>query len=308
MILIAIAACVFIGVAFAALGFVMEAQSKTMSTRFTHVASKVIDDEYPESLKGSLKERILDPILQRLNEVAERLTPAGSAKAVAMQLERAGRPWGMTPQLWALVRMGCAFGGVMLSLFAMKLVPLDGMLKLCVAMIPAAAAIIGPSAMLDKKCKARQAVVRRTLPDLIDLLVVSVEAGLGLDAAVQEVIDRREGPLLDELARVLAEIRVGKSRRQAWQEMAARLDVLELKVFVAALVQAEELGASVAGVLRGQSDAIRMRRSLAIREMAAVLPVKMLFPLIFFIFPGMFVVILGPGAISMLTTFKDIGF
>jgi len=308
MILIAIAVIVFVGVAFAALSFVMESQSKTMSTRFTHVASKVLDDEYPESLKGSLKERIIAPIMARLNDLAARMTPAGSAKQVAMQLERAGRPWGMTPQLWALVRMGSAFGGVIVSMAVLKVLPLDGMLKLCVAMIPAAIAIVGPSAVLDKKCKARQAVIKRTLPDLIDLLVVSVEAGLGLDAAVQEVIDRRQGPLLDELARVLAEIRVGKPRRNAWQEMAARVDVLELKVFVAALVQAEELGASVAGVLRGQSDAIRMRRSLAIREMAAVLPVKMLFPLIFFIFPGMFVVILGPGAISMLTTFKDIGF
>ena len=138
--------------------------------------------------------------------------------------------------------------------------------------------------------------------------MVSVEAGLGLDASVQEVIARRKGPLLDEFARVLAEIRVGKARRAAWQEMATRVDILELKVFVAALVQAEELGSSIAGVMRGQADALRSRRSLAVREVAAMLPVKMLFPLVFFIFPGIFVVILGPGVVNIMDTFGRIGF
>jgi tight adherence protein C len=165
-----------------------------------------------------------------------------------------------------------------------------------------------PSHMLDGRIKQRQLAIRRALPDVIDLLVVSVEAGLGLDGAMQEVLTRRRGPLLDEFARVLAEVRVGKPRRKAWQEMAERGDTLELKVFVAAIVQAEELGASIAGVMRGQSESLRMRRSLSVREVAAVLPIKMLFPLIFFIFPSMFVVILGPGMITLFTTFKSIGF
>ena len=308
MIVIGIAACIFLAASFAVMAFVIEAHSRKMSDRFTVVAASVMEDETPEILKRSLRERIFQPMLDRLNEFASRLTPTSSVRAANLRIERAGKPWGLTASTWSLLRTGCIILGGVGAFLAHTRLPLSGLASICVTGAIAGAGLFLPSFMLDNKIKQRQMAVRRALPDVIDLLVVSVEAGLGLDAAVHEVINRRSGPLLDEFQRVLAEIQVGQARRVAWQQLAQRVDVLELKVFVAALVQAEELGASVAGVLRNQSEALRVRRSLSVREVAAMLPVKMLFPLIFFIFPGVFVVILGPGVITMMDSFREIGF
>jgi tight adherence protein C len=303
-----IALCAFAAVVFATLAVALEAQSKRMSDRFTTVASRVIEEDEPETLRGSLRERVFQPMLDKLSAWATKLTPSQSAKQTALRLDRAGRPLGLTPATWTLVKTAGTALGVGGALVVIRLAPFQGSPKVLVALTVAALGSLGPSYYLDYRAKQRQMAIRRALPDVIDLLVVSVEAGLGLDAAISEVISRRKGPLLDEFARVLAEVRVGKPRRRAWQDMAERGDALELKVFSAALVQAEELGASIAGVLRGQSEALRMRRSLTVREVAAVLPVKMLFPLVFFIFPGMFVVILGPGMISMMDAFGQVGF
>lgn len=298
----------FAAVVFGTFAVVLEAQSKRMSDRFTTVASRVIEDDEPEALRGSLRDRVFQPMLERVNAWAMKLTPAQTVKETALRLDRAGRPFGLNPATWTLVRMTGTILGVGGALVVLRLAHSQGPLRVLAALTVSAVGALGPSYYLDHRAKQRQAAIRRALPDVIDLLVVSVEAGLGLDAALSEVIARRKGPLLDEFARVLAEVRVGKPRRRAWQEMAERADCLELKVFSAALVQAEELGASIAGVLRGQSEALRMRRSLSVREVAAVLPVKMLFPLVFFIFPGMFVVILGPGMINMMQTFGQVGF
>jgi tight adherence protein C len=303
-----IALCAFATVVFAVFAVTLEAQSKRMSDRFTTVASRVIEDDEPETLRGSLRERVFQPLLDRLNAWAMRFTPVQSVKQTALRLDRAGRPLGMTPATWTLVRSTGMALGIAGAMVVNRMAPFQGPLKVLAALVVATIGMLGPSYYLDNLTKQRQLSIRRALPDIIDLLVVSVEAGLGLDAAISEVISRRKGPLLDEFGRVLGEVRVGKSRRRAWQDMAERTDALEVKVFSAALVQAEELGASISGVLRGQSEALRMRRSLNVREVAAVLPVKMLFPLVFFIFPGMFVVILGPGMISMMKAFGQVGF
>ncbi len=306
--LIVIGACVFLTIAFMGMAFAMERQSRRMSGRFSAVAAGLVDDDVPQAVCGTFKERVIAPILAKLNGVAVRMTPKASVATVNARIDRAGKPWGFNAATWTLLRSAAAVGAVGAGMIVMRTVPLSGPLRVCAGASICFGGLIGPSYLLDMKIKQRQLDMRRSLPDVIDLLVVSVEAGLGLDAAVTEVIRRRRGALLDEFARVLAEIRVGKSRRSAWQAMATRGDILELKVFVAALVQAEELGASIAGVLRGQADALRVRRSLMVREVAAMLPVKMLFPLIFFIFPGVFVVILGPGFISIVDTFSAIGF
>lgn len=310
MVLLAIVVLIFLGAAFAVGAFAMERQSKQRSDRFTSVIAPVLSDqqELPRELRLSIRERLFRPLAARLVAFAGRLTPRAAAKGLALQLERAGRPWGLTPELWTLVRGASIALGIIAAMVVLKRLDALGAFQPLAALAVAAVGMIAPGYVLDAKTKERQWLIRRALPDVIDLLVVSVEAGLGLDAAVQEVISRRQGPLLVELGRVLAEIRVGKTRRQAWQEMANRVDLLEIKVFVASLVQAEELGASVSGVLKSQGEALRTRRSLSVREVAAVLPVKMLFPLIFFIFPSMFVVILGPGMINLVDTFSAIGF
>ncbi|MDQ2800409.1 MAG: type II secretion system F family protein, partial [Armatimonadota bacterium] len=141
---------------------------------------------------------------------------------------------------------------------------------------------------------------RRALPEVIDLLVVSVEAGMGLDGAMAKVTEKMRGPLADEMARARHEMRLGKTRGQALRDMAARLDMGEVKTFVAAVYQADQLGTSIARVLRAQSQMARAARVQRVREQAAKLPVTMLFPLVVFVFPAIFVVLLGPSLLRLM--------
>ena len=134
-----------------------------------------------------------------------------------------------------------------------------------------------------------------------------MEAGLGLDGAIKELVQREQGPLMDEFNHALTEIRLGKPRAAAWHGLAARSQVRDLSSFMAALCQAEQLGSGISSVLRTHSDALRIKRTLRVRELAGKIPIKMLFPLIFFIFPAMFVVILGPAGITMMRSFGNLG-
>lgn len=163
-----------------------------------------------------------------------------------------------------------------------------------------------PEKWLSGRIARRKNEILRALPNAIDLLNVSIEAGLGFDGAVARIVDKSMGPLSDEFLRVLREMRLGKTRVEALRDMAARTDVPELSGFVAAVYQAEELGASLTTVLRVQGQMIRSKRRMRARETAAKLPVKMLFPLILFIFPSIFIVVIGPGVIQLAhsTMFK----
>jgi tight adherence protein C len=165
--------------------------------------------------------------------------------------------------------------------------------------------LILPDFILQQIINSRQYRIRKSLPDILDLLIVSVEAGLGFDGAMQKVVDKVKGPFPEELGRVLEEMRLGKSRMAALQDMAKRIAVTEVSTFVAAIYQADQLGVSIARVLNVQADTMRLARSQRIREMAAKLPVKMLFPLVFFIFPAIFVVVIGPGVIEIMKSFVN---
>jgi tight adherence protein C len=151
-----------------------------------------------------------------------------------------------------------------------------------------------PINWLRRKAAARQLKIQRALPDTLDLITVSVEAGLGLDAALSKVVEKTRGPLRDEFGRVLQEISLGKLRRQSLKDMATRCDVPDLTTFVSAIVQADQMGLGIAEVLRAQADEVRLRRRQRAEETAMKAPVKMLFPLLCFIFPAMMSVLLGP--------------
>jgi len=176
-----------------------------------------------------------------------------------------------------------------------------------VVVLPFAAGLLAPDFLIGARIQNRRRSFAKAFPDVVDLLVVSVEAGVGLDGAVQEVVRRRrEDVAAQELQRVLDYIKVGMPRADAWRKLAERMPVPELSSFVAALVQAEQLGTSIAQVLRAQSDAVRLRRTLLIREQAAKMPVKMLFPMIFFVFPCVFIVVLGPGALKIMHALSNL--
>jgi tight adherence protein C len=159
-----------------------------------------------------------------------------------------------------------------------------------------------PDVVLDSKARSRQDAIARVLPDALDLLAITVEAGLGLEQALAVVTERLSGPLGDEMRRMLREIELGVDRRQALEFLRRRTDVRELSAFIVALLQADELGMAVGEVLRVQSAQVRLVRRQHAREQAAKTPVKILFPVIFTIFPAMFVVTIGPGAIRIAPT------
>ena len=253
-------------------------------------------------LEGGWRDRFWLPARQRLARLGTRLTPDGTRQRLKASLVRAGQPAGLGPGEFAGLRVLSILLCVALAAPACGLLWLNGARPLLLVLLLIGGALVGsslPDALLEQAIRRRQAKVRRALPDAIDLLVVSVEAGMGLEGALAKVTEKMPGPLSEDLARAMTEMRLGKTRSQALKDMAVRLDVGELKTFVAAVTQADQLGTGIARVLRAQSRMARSSRVLRVREQAARLPVTLLFPLVVFIFPAIFVVLLGPSLIRL---------
>lgn len=259
-------------------------------------ASVLADDLTPP-----FAERVLRPILQKLAKLRA-AAPREGAELLRKKLESAGRPLGLTPSEFTATKgVGCVLmgiGGVGLT----TMTSYGRAQEITGVAILAFLGYYAPEKWLASKTAARKNLIQKELPNAIDLLNVSIEAGLGFDAAVARIVDKTTGPLADEFRRALQEMRMGKARVEALRSMADRAQVPELGGFVAAVYQAEELGASMSQVLRVQGATIRSKRRMRAREIAAKLPVKMLFPLVFFIFPSLFIVVLGPGVIQLSKT------
>jgi tight adherence protein C len=250
-------------------------------------------------LAGSLPGQDLSPLLDRLRSVAVRLSPASVVDRLGRRLDLAGNPG-----RWTAERvLGFKGLGLVIGAAAGLLLGLGG--PVSVLLFPAISGLIGfflPDLLIYNAGTKRQDVIQRALPDALDLLTVCVEAGLGFDAALDEVARNSTGPLAGELARVLKEMQLGKSRVDALRALTVRTDVPELSTFVSALVQASQLGVPVGRVLREQAEDMRLRRQQRAEEQAQKVPVKILFPVIFFIFPALFVVVIGPGALTIMHT------
>lgn len=260
-------------------------------------------------LQASFYDRAIKPMVMNVNRKLLNIAPQGMIENVRKQINAAGNPPGLTEPVFLMLRGLGMLGGVAGGIFFYyKVLPnAQPLMHIAVPMLVLFMGCMMADYMLQSKVKTRATAIRKLLPDTLDLLVVSAEAGMGLDGALAEVVMRKEGPLVEEFERALLEIRMGKRRREAWQGMADRAQVEELSALVAALYQAEELGVSIAKALRAHSDALRSRRSMKIREQAAILGTKMLFPLIFCIFPAIFVIIMGPGVMQMKNLFSVMG-
>lgn len=300
MLLIIACTLTFICITALLVGVLYAAPRPTLAQRL--VALQVVQDaDLPldRSLVHGFFPRIVAPALSRLGRLMERLTPGGAVGAVRAKLERAGNPLRITATQFMGLRALSVLGFAFAALNVYRLAYFDGILNLLFAAGATAVGLLGPDYLLQSCVNRRERLMRKRLPDLLDLLVASTEAGLGLDQAIREAVVRRPGPLAEEFERVIKEINLGKTRAQAWRDLAQRTGLDDLRSFASAIYQAEQLGASIANVLRAQSDALRSRRTLKLRELAAKLPTKMLFPLVFFIFPALFVVFLGPALISI---------
>ncbi len=254
-------------------------------------------------LQQPFKERVLKPMVRSLIQAAARLSPQKNVENIRHQLLLAGNPYNMTVTDFLGVRTLAASLGALLGL---GLILLNGQLTsrgLFNMLIMAALGFYVPTFWLKRRIKQRQEEVIKALPDAIDMLTISVDAGLGLDAAMQRIAAKWSNALAREFGRVVTEIQMGKPRRDALRDMANRLDVSDVSNFVAVLLQADQLGLSISRILHAQSAQLRMRRRQRAEEKARQAPLKMLFPLVFLIFPAMFVVILGPAVPLFIETF-----
>lgn len=300
--LIAAAVLTCIAVAMLAYGLTAQRDREAVAQAIlAEIAARSKPDPYAERLKEPWTKRLLAPLLAKAGAVVKSVAPRGLLQNYELMVEMAGRPAGLTAELFAAIKLLSLATGMAAAAFLVREVPHQKLLQTLAVVLPFAAGMLAPDFVMSARIQNRRRSFARAFPDIVDLLVVSVEAGVGLDGAVLEVVKRRrEDVAAQELQRVLDYIKVGVPRADAWRKLAERMPIPELSSFVAALVQAEQLGTSIAQVLRAQSDAVRLRRTLLIREQAAKMPVKMLFPMIFFIFPCVFIVVLGPGALKIL--------
>jgi tight adherence protein C len=243
-----------------------------------------------------VSERLLLPLLARTRGLAFRLSPAGAADKMSRMLDLAGNPGNWTAERLMGFKGAGLLGGALLGVMVGKL-SINGLL------FAAGGAAVGfylPDLLLYNLGLKRQDELRRGLADSLDMMTVCVEAGQGFDAALLQVARSVDGPVAGEFARVLSEIQIGKSRGEAFSSLGARTTVPEAKNFVSALVQADRLGLPIASVLREQSNQMRLVRRQLAEEKAQKVPVKILFPMLLFIFPALFIVIIGPGGIRIM--------
>ncbi|MBC7287435.1 MAG: type II secretion system F family protein [Armatimonadetes bacterium] len=261
-----------------------------------------------QELSLPLHQRLFGSWTGTMAKLVAQTAPGGAVAHARQVLDKAGYPGRLTAEQFMAVRGMTLVAAAVLGLWVALLWQAPALVRFCVFIGLVIIGEVAPQYALDVYIRQRQAQIRKSLPDIMDLLVVSTEAGVGLDAAVQEVTKRRKGPLAWEFQRLLSELRFGKPRAQAWEDLANRVGIEEVRLFVTALLQAEQLGVSIAKTLRTQADALRSRRRTKIRIVAATMSVKMLFPLIFFIFPALLVVVLGPAVVSIMSNLKAAGF
>lgn len=262
----------------------------------------------PQEMKNELDapfgDRVLVPLLNRAQGLGRRLTPADANERIHIKLERAGNPPGWTADRVSAGKVVGFFAALGLSLLLSLAMGLAFLPTLGFVVAASVAGYMAPNMYLYQRAYDRADVLQRALPDAIDLLTISVESGLGFDAAIAQVARNTEGPLSEEFARMLKEMQLGRGRTDALRSLGERTDLPDLRAFVSAMVQADAFGIPVAQVLRVQSSEIRVKRRQWAEEAAQKVPVKILVPLIFCILPCLFIAVLGPAAITIMDNFS----
>ena len=258
-------------------------------------------------LQQPFLERTLRPLASRLSGSVARITSTSFADRTEKSLALAGNPGDLRVADWLGIKAGVAiiFGIVFFLLFAVvNILGMQFLIGAAMSILGLLIGYIAPEFWLGRRIKARQKAILLMIPDALDLLTISVRAGLGFDAALAKVTEKLKGPLSDEFRRALAEVRVGKTRREALRDIIPRTEVAPLTNFIGAIIQAETLGVSISKVLQVQSEQLRIERRQRAEEQAAKAPIKMLFPLVGCIFPSLFIVILGPAIILIVKNLK----
>jgi tight adherence protein C len=248
-----------------------------------------------------LRERVIAPIGEWLARWALRVNPRTSADTISLRLLAAGMGRTLSPTGFLALKGFFALGGLFLGSLIGSGRGFSGVLM--GALVLGSIGFLGPDYFLILKARGRKERVRADLPDALDLLAVSVEAGMGFDASLAKMNEYMEGPLAEEFGLTLSEMRIGESRTEALKRLSERVDAQELAAFTRAIIQADQLGTSLSRILRVQAADARLRRQAAAEERAMKAPIKMLFPTVLFIFPAMFLVILGPAILNVQKIF-----
>jgi len=259
-----------------------------------------------EQLQRPFTERVLDPVTQRFVALGRRFTPDERVQRIRRRLDLAGNPTGWDADRILGLKALAAVAGFLIGIVLPAVLGFGPLITVAVTLILAGLGWVGPSLWLYQTAYDRSQRIRRDLADALDLMTISVESGLAFDAAVSQVARRTEGPLAQEFFRVLQEMQIGTGRSDAMRALGERTDVPELRSFVQAMLQADSFGIPISGVLRVQSREIRIKRSQRAEELAQKVPVKILFPLIFCIMPCLFIVVMGPAAVTLVQNFRGL--
>ncbi|MDD3024758.1 MAG: type II secretion system F family protein [Syntrophomonadaceae bacterium] len=277
------------------LGFLYSINNRKLliKKRLTSYTCEPEKNALSPELNRPLKDRVLIPVFQHFNVVAGNIISGEKKQVYEKRLQAAGNPYGLNAQSFIVLKYSFLLLALLLGVLLRNgwyffLLLITG--------------IIAPDLFLKSNEKKRKAMILKSLPDVLDLLSVSVEAGLGFDSALQKVIEKSNGPLTAEFEKALQEINIGKPRREALRDMAERVNVNDVTIFLGSVIQADQLGVSIGNVLRLQSRQVRVNRRMRAEESAQKAPIKILIPLVLFIFPTILIVLLGPAFIQLMDT------
>jgi len=295
----------FLAVALILFATLSQAEEKaTIRDSLRQLTGYEIENVRDSELLDPLRQRALVPLTRAVTGLGRRFTPVGYVDGVRRKLTLAGRFSPDALDRFLAVRVITIALVPVWAVLCFALLPLEGNSQLAVFVLLALGSILGPDAILNRRVAERQHAIQVKLPDILDLLTISVEAGLGFEQALDRTVSAVPGPLSEEFARMLGETRAGASRSDAMRALDERIDVAEVRSFVLAILQADTFGISIGRVLRAQADEMRIKRRQLAQEQALKAPVKMLFPMVFCIFPALFVVVIGPAVINISQNFK----
>jgi tight adherence protein C len=297
-----------LGIRFIALGIAGSQPVDPVQARLTQLGSMQAKNLEELELQAPFLERTLRPFANRTAGGLSRLTSSSFSASTEKRMALAGNPGGLRVADWLGIKaVSAVVTAVSLLLLFTFVITIGFPYNIGLGGLGLVLGWMLPEFWLGRRIRARQRAILIQIPDALDLLTISVRAGLGFDAALGKVVEKMQGPLIDEFRRALAEVRVGKARRDALRDIVPRTEVPALSNFIGAIVQAEQLGVSISKVLQVQSEQLRIERRQRAEEMAAKAPIKMLFPLVGCIFPSLFIVILGPAIILIVQNFSTGG-
>ncbi|MHB8892000.1 MAG: type II secretion system F family protein [Candidatus Limnocylindrales bacterium] len=274
-----------------------------VQARLTQLGTSTAASLEELELQQPLFERTIRPLANRLSGSVARITSTSFSQTTERRLALAGNPGDLRVADWLGIKAVGAIVGTLVFFLLFGILNILGtpfIFSLVLTLVGTFFGYTMPEFWLGGRVKKRQKAILLQIPDALDLLTISVRAGLGFDGALAKVVEKLKGPLTEEFRRALAEIRVGKARRDALRDIVPRTEVVPLTNFIGAIIQAEQLGVSISKVLQVQSEQLRIERRQRAEEMAAKAPIKMLFPLVGCIFPSLFIVILGPAIILIM--------